>query len=399
MKNKVASIHKDAEVKRAMVEAKRAEQVLKAEEMAAKYRTTNTTPKKLLGCFSSRKFFGHDLGYFYFGFLRLKMDMDMDTDTDMEGELYTSNQIINQKIENDRRTIQSITSSLLSTLRMLLGQVFCRGNGDLKLLKLKFNCTDNVEGYYEGEACKDTLKKYRSFCRQSYWSWMHNDMNYIRIAEKLRSKEPRTNDGLKNCAVKVSCPSLVYLEFRATSITDFTFHDLICLQDAVIFLKIPSDHASVARYLNILNKMIEGLFNVKALKVTLPFLEFNNLADVKPETFSTSFNNLKTLRLIVGMNKWYMQSMAEPQIDRWKIPDKAILCLTHRLGTVFQLEFEIKIRNELQLVRFLLKHGQVLQEMNIEWKNNVEKFEEIIQQVINFSRASLTVAVTFCELT
>ncbi|KAL5866167.1 hypothetical protein ACOSQ3_003681 [Xanthoceras sorbifolium] len=88
MKNKVASIHKDAEVKRAMVEAKRAEQVLKAEEMAAKYRATNTTPKKLLGCFSSQKFFGHDLGYyFYFEFLRLKMDMDMDMD--MEGELYT----------------------------------------------------------------------------------------------------------------------------------------------------------------------------------------------------------------------------------------------------------------------------------------------------------------------
>ncbi|KAL5795080.1 hypothetical protein ACOSP7_003674 [Xanthoceras sorbifolium] len=61
MKNKVASIHKDAEVKRAMVEAKRAEQVLKAEEMAAKYPATNTTPKKLLGCFSSRKFFGHGM--------------------------------------------------------------------------------------------------------------------------------------------------------------------------------------------------------------------------------------------------------------------------------------------------------------------------------------------------
>ncbi|KAH8488635.1 hypothetical protein Peur_059715 [Populus x canadensis] len=51
MKNKVALIHKDAEEKRAMVEAKRGEEFLKAEEMAAKYRATGQTPKKLLGCF------------------------------------------------------------------------------------------------------------------------------------------------------------------------------------------------------------------------------------------------------------------------------------------------------------------------------------------------------------
>ncbi|PPD79406.1 hypothetical protein GOBAR_DD23676 [Gossypium barbadense] len=51
MKNKVASIHKEAEEKRAMVEAKRGEEVLKAEEMAAKYRATGQSLKKLLGCF------------------------------------------------------------------------------------------------------------------------------------------------------------------------------------------------------------------------------------------------------------------------------------------------------------------------------------------------------------
>ncbi|XP_039008220.1 remorin-like isoform X2 [Hibiscus syriacus] len=51
MKNKVALLHKEAEEKRAMVEAKSGEEVLKAEEMAAKYRATGQTPKKLLGCF------------------------------------------------------------------------------------------------------------------------------------------------------------------------------------------------------------------------------------------------------------------------------------------------------------------------------------------------------------
>ncbi|CAA0830801.1 Remorin family protein [Striga hermonthica] len=51
MKNKVALIHKQAEEKRAIVEAKRGEDLLKAEEVAAKYRATGTAPKKLLGCF------------------------------------------------------------------------------------------------------------------------------------------------------------------------------------------------------------------------------------------------------------------------------------------------------------------------------------------------------------
>ncbi|KAJ6830586.1 putative remorin [Iris pallida] len=51
MKNKVAMLHKEAEEKRAMVEARRGEEMLKAEEMAAKYRATGHAPKKLIGCF------------------------------------------------------------------------------------------------------------------------------------------------------------------------------------------------------------------------------------------------------------------------------------------------------------------------------------------------------------
>ncbi|KAG8043127.1 hypothetical protein GUJ93_ZPchr1396g22915, partial [Zizania palustris] len=53
MKNKAAIIHKEAEEKRAMVEAKRGEEVLKADEMAAKYRATGHAPKKLIGCFGA----------------------------------------------------------------------------------------------------------------------------------------------------------------------------------------------------------------------------------------------------------------------------------------------------------------------------------------------------------
>ncbi|KVI07171.1 remorin-like [Cynara cardunculus var. scolymus] len=49
-KNKIALLHKQAEEKRAMTEAKRGEDLLKAEEVAAKCRATGTTPK--IGWFS-----------------------------------------------------------------------------------------------------------------------------------------------------------------------------------------------------------------------------------------------------------------------------------------------------------------------------------------------------------
>ncbi|GJR07377.1 remorin family protein [Tanacetum coccineum] len=51
MKNKAGLIHKQAEEKRAMVAAKKSEDNLKAEELAAKYRATGTVPKKLIACF------------------------------------------------------------------------------------------------------------------------------------------------------------------------------------------------------------------------------------------------------------------------------------------------------------------------------------------------------------
>ncbi|KAF0934596.1 hypothetical protein E2562_025681 [Oryza meyeriana var. granulata] len=53
MRNQVAAIHKAAEEKRATVEAKRNEEIIKYEEMAAKHRSKRTTPTKFLSCFGS----------------------------------------------------------------------------------------------------------------------------------------------------------------------------------------------------------------------------------------------------------------------------------------------------------------------------------------------------------
>ncbi|XP_018715983.2 remorin isoform X2 [Eucalyptus grandis] len=51
MKNKIALYHKAAEEKRAQIEAKREQDILQTEELAAKYRAKGTTPRKLLSIF------------------------------------------------------------------------------------------------------------------------------------------------------------------------------------------------------------------------------------------------------------------------------------------------------------------------------------------------------------
>ncbi|GJM87486.1 hypothetical protein PR202_ga03446 [Eleusine coracana subsp. coracana] len=52
MRNQIAAIHKEAEEKRALVEATRHEEIIRSEETAAKHRSKGTTPnKKFLGCF------------------------------------------------------------------------------------------------------------------------------------------------------------------------------------------------------------------------------------------------------------------------------------------------------------------------------------------------------------
>ncbi|KAF5937124.1 hypothetical protein HYC85_024630 [Camellia sinensis] len=51
MNNKKSEIHKAAEEKRVMVEAKRGEDILTVEDIAAKFRSTGNTPKRIFGCF------------------------------------------------------------------------------------------------------------------------------------------------------------------------------------------------------------------------------------------------------------------------------------------------------------------------------------------------------------
>ncbi|KAI3707022.1 hypothetical protein L6452_25183 [Arctium lappa] len=51
MKMKMATLHKEAEEKRAAIEAKKGQDIINAEQLAAKFHATGTLPSKLFKCF------------------------------------------------------------------------------------------------------------------------------------------------------------------------------------------------------------------------------------------------------------------------------------------------------------------------------------------------------------
>ncbi|KAK2639580.1 hypothetical protein Ddye_027375 [Dipteronia dyeriana] len=85
--------------------------------------------------------------------------------------------------------------------------------------------------------------------------------------------------------------------------------------------------------------------------------------------------------------------------DPWKMPNKpngTISCLKYNLKIVelFQVRDD---KYELDLVRFFLKNGHVLQKMGISWVYGHGNTEEIISKVMKFPRSSPNVALTFIE--
>lgn len=72
------------------------------------------------------------------------------------------------------------------------------------------------------------------------------------------------------------------------------------------------------------------------------------------------------------------------------------MCLTCHLKTVDLVEFKGH-ENELELVRFLLKNGHVLQKLRISWLEDVYNRREIISRIMKFPRSSSSVILKFLQ--
>ncbi|KAH9803539.1 putative FBD-associated F-box protein [Citrus sinensis] len=136
-------------------------------------------------------------------------------------------------------------------------------------------------------------------------------------------------DELDNYKLKIACSNLESFNIFAPLLPDFTLESLNSLQNAFIFLETIGEYMEAKEICHRMSKILNGLRDVKVLKLSCTLYQ----------------------------DEYY---------DDWEIPDKVILCLTCHLKTVELIDFSGN-ENELELVRFLLKNGHVLQKLRVSW--------------------------------
>ncbi|KAK3199556.1 hypothetical protein Dsin_022971 [Dipteronia sinensis] len=238
-------------------------------------------------------------------------------------------------------------------------------------------------------------------------------------------KERIRTEQIRNYGLKIACPNLVSLKVVNLRSRKFSFQETNSLQNLFMDLHRQYDNLKVEQCCQALCKMLKGVCNVKALKVSEVFLEYLLLAVDIPESFSPLFNNLKSLTLGIrrtDFNKHSLINMLEcsPNLetlniflklsifrtdfpfmpkDPWKMPNMPN-------GTTSCLKYHLKIvelfhvrddKYELDLVKFFLKYGHILQKMRISWVHGHGNTDEIISEIMKFPRSSPNVALTFVE--
>ncbi|KAK3199566.1 hypothetical protein Dsin_022981 [Dipteronia sinensis] len=258
------------------------------------------------------------------------------------------------------------------------------------------------------------------------------DLSFILPKLSTFFKYPIRREQAREYGLKVACPNRLSLKVINLRSLEFSFQEMNSLQNLFMDLdhhygpygqlKIEGCHA--------LSKMLQGVYNLKALKVSEAFLEYLHQA-VDTGCFSPSFNNLKSLTLgiksahfnkhsLINMLdcspnlealKFFLQLSNSPIMskaalkmlnipdDPWKMPNMpngTTSCLKYNLKIIelFQVRDD---KYELDLVRFFLKNGPVLQKMGISWVYGHGNTDEIISEVLKFPRSSPNVALTFIE--
>ncbi|XP_006470282.2 putative FBD-associated F-box protein At1g05080 isoform X1 [Citrus sinensis] len=225
-------------------------------------------------------------------------------------------------------------------------------------------------------------------------------------------------DGLRNCELKVTCPGLVSFYYNSPLAKDFLLQDLNSLED--IFLSIDSltEYGVVNDCHHIMHKVFKGISNITVLKLPAALemlcLEYLYLTLAHPECFKTSFCNLKSLKLILIPNDQSMNLMVGllncfPNLEalticfawyetvEFSVEDIPSPSVTYHLKMVELLEVRGG-KNELEFMRFLLKHGRALDGMSISWAADIKDPKDITSEIMKFPRTSSTVVLKFLQL-
>ncbi|KAI9184796.1 hypothetical protein LWI28_001128 [Acer negundo] len=191
---------------------------------------------------------------------------------------------------------------------------------------------------------------------------------------------------------------------------------------SLVSLKLSFDHYSLGTFPGLKNCIFPGFIRLKSLELcfvmfmdslslanfvsSCPYLENLNVHEctfVDDNIIEITANSLKDLSIILPQGEKGWTNHNSPR----KIPNRTSSCLKyhHKIVELFQVGDD---KYELDLVRFFLENGYVLQKMRISWvgrnlwdynnrvygNGNTNKF---ISEVMKFSRSSPNIALTFVE--
>ncbi|OMO67482.1 hypothetical protein COLO4_30125 [Corchorus olitorius] len=239
----------------------------------------------------------------------------------------------------------------------------------------------------------------------------------LRDLRKLVISIP-SDQGLSECEIKIACQKLEQFYFLGSLAKNISWDkNPSFLQAASIFAWVwDGDFVPNEEFADHVSKILRGVSHAEVLHLGMCILTYTYPAVSKPECLTT-FYNLKVVAVSIRTFECYILPLiylmkCAPNLERLsmlideyeepashyvlEIPDEAIEC---HLKRVKLIDVGYDNDNELELIRFFLENGHVLEEMSIISKNRLEPEtkREYIQEVMRFPPSSSYVTVTFSE--
>ncbi|KAF5731602.1 F-box/LRR-repeat protein [Tripterygium wilfordii] len=223
------------------------------------------------------------------------------------------------------------------------------------------------------------------------------------------------NDDSTKTGLKIFAPNLLSLKVMGPKAWDYDLQDTASLTDVCVQLFIGFKTRREGGISCPMYKLFTGFHSTKFMKLHIDLLQFYLPKINAPDCFPAPFQNLEFVKLYTGADKRNLEFILHllqhsPMLEtlaidfkecdrnnRWESEDKAVACLMYCLKTIEIGNFEGQ-ENILELIRFLLRNGCLLEKMTITWSLNVEKPMEIIENglaIMAFPKASSDVSITF----
>ncbi|PHT37418.1 hypothetical protein CQW23_20991 [Capsicum baccatum] len=217
------------------------------------------------------------------------------------------------------------------------------------------------------------------------------------------------------CNIKISCPNLKVLKYRAPKAKDIILENLFSIEVVQIYFFDLGDATEEVGML--VHTMIKNVRSTSALKLCIYSILGLHKVLREVRNSPVTFYRLKSLNLTVRIDEVCMRVMmlllkCSPNLEvldlfsvenygwdeNWMLhdPNETIVCLESHLKSIKLNDFKHE-ENEMELLRFSLKNARVLEKLTIVWDGCADISEEASEEVSMFPRASSDVVVKFLD--